>query len=147
MGWKGGGGHKKVDFNHDDHISREELAQWISMRADGSSVQRLGAASAVVPLCGSGRFRSATERLPKGLPDSFLQKDRDGDGQVWMAEWTTAWTEAEAARFQQFDLSGDGVITPEECLKALGLRNNLARSVSAATLTSCSRSWTIHFAV
>jgi hypothetical protein len=63
-------------------------------------------------------YRSAppTERLPKGLPDFFLRNDADADGQISMAEYAASWSDRVAAEFAEYDLNGDGVITPEECL-------------------------------
>ena len=67
----------------------------------------------------SYRFLSPQERLPKGLPDWFLRKDADSDGQVTMAEYAPGgWSESMAEEFVKYDLNGDGVVTPEECLKA-----------------------------
>jgi Ca2+-binding EF-hand superfamily protein len=65
------------------------------------------------------RVLTPTERLPKGLPDWFLRNDSDGDGQIMMAEYAPAWTDATAADFMKYDLNGDGYITPKECLAAL----------------------------
>jgi hypothetical protein len=68
----------------------------------------------------SYRFISAQERLPKGLPDWFYQKDLNGDGQVTMAEYSSTWSDATAGEFSKWDLNNDGVITPDEVLKVLG---------------------------
>lgn len=67
----------------------------------------------------SYRQRAATERLPKGLPDWFARNDEDSDGQVVMSEYSTLWSDSKATEFAKFDLDGDGVITPRECLRAL----------------------------
>ena len=67
----------------------------------------------------SGRFLTPKERLPKGLPEWFLEKDADGDGQVCMAEFASDWTPDVVAEFERYDLNHDGVITPAECLKAM----------------------------
>jgi hypothetical protein len=64
------------------------------------------------------RFKTAHERLPKGIPDWFIEKDADRDGQVMMAEFATRWNEALVAEFVQFDRNRDGVVTPKECLAA-----------------------------
>ena len=64
-----------------------------------------------------GRFLTARERLPKGLPDWFLEKDVNGDGQVTMAEFTDNWTPDKVAEFARYDLNHDGIITAAECLK------------------------------
>ncbi len=80
-------------------------------RSSSSSGSRSGQTGRV-------RFLTPLERLPKGLPDWFIQKDTDGDGQVSMAEFATEWTDAKATDFQKYDLNNDGIITPEECLRA-----------------------------
>jgi len=67
---------------------------------------------------GRVRFLTPLERLPKGLPDWFVQKDANEDGQVSMAEFAVEWTDAKATEFQKYDLNNDGIITPEECLRA-----------------------------
>ena len=64
-----------------------------------------------------GRFKTARERLPPGLPDWFLEKDVHGDGQVTMAEFTDNWTPEKVAEFARYDLNHDGIITAAECLK------------------------------
>jgi len=64
-----------------------------------------------------GRFKTARERLPTGLPDWFLEKDGNGDGQVTMAEFTDNWTPEKLAEFARYDLNHDGIITAAECLK------------------------------
>ena len=64
------------------------------------------------------RIAPADERLAKkGLPNWFLDKDDDGDGQVAMAEYGESWTDSSLADFAKYDLNSDGVITPAECLR------------------------------
>jgi hypothetical protein len=65
----------------------------------------------------SYRFLTPKERLPEGLPD-FFANDRDGDGQVSMAEYASSWTEARLAEFNRWDLNRDGLITPAESLRS-----------------------------
>ncbi len=66
------------------------------------------------------RFLTPTERLPKGLPDWFLQKNVEG--QVTMAQFSSTWNDAVAAEFATYDRNNDGVITAEECLQAEKLK-------------------------
>jgi len=66
----------------------------------------------------SFRFRRTVELLPSGLPDWFARYDANADGQVAMAEYSTSWSDDEVRRFQGYDLNGDGLITPSECLDA-----------------------------
>jgi hypothetical protein len=62
----------------------------------------------------SYRFLTARERLPKGIPSWFIEKDADADGQVAMFEYSTGWTEAAADEFTRYDFNGDGLISPAE---------------------------------
>jgi Ca2+-binding EF-hand superfamily protein len=66
----------------------------------------------------SYRQRTVAERMPKGLPDWFARNDEDADGQITMAEYATLWNDSKVAEFAKFDLDGDGVITPRECLRS-----------------------------
>jgi Ca2+-binding EF-hand superfamily protein len=97
-----------------DYLKRGQLPS--DMAAGGSS-SSFASASSQISKPKSGRFLSASERLPKGLPSWFLRLDLDGDGQVTMAEFTRDWSPETAAQFDRYDLNHDGVITPEECLK------------------------------
>ncbi len=62
------------------------------------------------------RYVSPKERLPEGLPSWFAQRDRNGDGQIAMAEYSTSWSDDDAREFARQDLNGDGFLTPKECL-------------------------------
>jgi hypothetical protein len=66
------------------------------------------------------RFRGPYERLPAGVPDWFVQRDHDRDGQVMMSEFAADWTDDKVRHFYRYDLNRDGVITPRECLSAPG---------------------------
>lgn len=64
------------------------------------------------------RFVVPPSALPKGLPDWFVPRDTDGDGQVTMAEFAPRASSRELERFAWYDTNHDGVITAEECLRA-----------------------------
>jgi hypothetical protein len=64
------------------------------------------------------RFLTPTERLPAGLPEWFARRDANGDGQVTLAEFSSALTDEVVAEFARFDRNNDGVVTPKECLDA-----------------------------
>jgi len=66
----------------------------------------------------SYRVLAPVEGAPEGLPDWFPRDDADGDGQVAMAEYSVTWSDSVMDDFNQFDLNQDGIITPQECLKA-----------------------------
>ena len=59
----------------------------------------------------SYRFKTTKERQQSWR---FASKDANGDGQVSMSEYTSAWTDRTAAEFQRYDKDNDGMITPEE---------------------------------
>jgi Ca2+-binding EF-hand superfamily protein len=123
---------KAADINGDGKITLEELTNWLikqgqqsghshgesreSRDSRGPGEGRGSSSSSGKDKRSPYRFSTATERLPSGLPDWFLQKDADADGQVSMAEFATEWTDAKVAEFRRYDLNGDGVITAAECL-------------------------------
>ncbi len=64
------------------------------------------------------KFHVPAAALPQGLPEWFIARDLDGDGQLTLAEFAPEGTPAQLAEFARYDLNGDGVITAEECLRA-----------------------------
>ncbi len=125
--------HRAADSNNDSVITLDEMVVKLQAYSGGSSGSSSSAghssrggssrsqwwkkdATAKEEPKKSYRFLSPTERLPKGLPDWFARNDADGDGQIMMAEYAAAWTEAAAQEFLKYDLDGDGVITPAEAL-------------------------------
>lgn len=110
----------------DDGRSRYSFSRDDEERDGGSSKSRLAR---------TYRFLSPEERLPKGLPDWFASVDQDLDGQVLMAEFAEDWNDSVAANFEAFDINGDGLITPQECLSASA--NGVTRG---GTSSSSSRS-------
>ncbi len=113
------------DQDGDGNISKEELSRRLA-EMNGGQQSRGGetrpeassSASASPVSTKKYRFSSPHDRLPDGLPSWFRERDKDRDGQVLMAEFADRWTEATYREFAKYDLNGDGVITPEECLKA-----------------------------
>jgi Ca2+-binding EF-hand superfamily protein len=71
------------------------------------------------------------DAVPKELPPWFKELDRDGDGQISLAEWRRGGRSFE--EFRQYDLNRDGFITPDEVLRLtkqspnLRLQNGRAR--------------------
>jgi Ca2+-binding EF-hand superfamily protein len=123
-----------ADKNHDDIITLDELTEFIAADSGSGPKQSSGGATAASPNASTGsntvamqtksgkpnayRLRTPAERLPEGLPDWFARKDADGDGQVSLFEYTNGeCTEAKVQEFMRYDLNGDGIITPQECLK------------------------------
>jgi hypothetical protein len=54
--------------------------------------------------------------LPSGLPDWFIERDKNGDGQLTLDEFAPDGSAAERRRFHELDKNGDGVLTPDEVM-------------------------------
>jgi Ca2+-binding EF-hand superfamily protein len=62
------------------------------------------------------KFFVPAGRLPAGLPAWFYAQDKDGDGQITLAEFSNEVTASSLAEFKKLDRDGDGVITTDEAL-------------------------------
>jgi hypothetical protein len=120
---------KQADLNRDGLITQDELAaklaemgrnrgDWGAGGGGDRGPDRRGSAAAGNEggARKSYRLRTAAERLPKGLPDWFTNRDKDQDGQVPMAEYAQLWSNRMAEEFEKYDLNGDGIITAAEAL-------------------------------
>jgi hypothetical protein len=63
------------------------------------------------------RFHLPPSRIPPGLPDWFLSRDADGDGQLTLSEYAAGGSPTAPLEFARYDLNGDGILTPQEYLK------------------------------
>jgi Ca2+-binding EF-hand superfamily protein len=61
----------------------------------------------------SYRFTSPSDRKP-GLPAELKSRDKNGDGQVSMTEFSSYWSSSVVADFRRWDLNNDGIITAKE---------------------------------
>lgn len=61
------------------------------------------------------RSKDNKEKYP-GLPPWFYVEDKDGDGQVTMAEHSSNWNDARIAEWQKLDTNGDGVMSRQEAI-------------------------------
>jgi Ca2+-binding EF-hand superfamily protein len=61
------------------------------------------------------RFTPGRERLPSsGLPSWFKSRDKNGDGQVAMSEYSRTWSVRTVNEFRRYDRDGDGMVTAGE---------------------------------
>jgi hypothetical protein len=60
------------------------------------------------------KYYVAPSALPPGLPDWFIERDTNGDGQLTLDEFAPGGSSAERRQFALYDKNGDGVITPDE---------------------------------
>jgi Ca2+-binding EF-hand superfamily protein len=85
-----------ADLDRDQRISRPELSAWLAQQEalQGRAVAR-------------------------DLPAWFVEKDKDGDGQIQMSEFADQWTDELFDEFSTLDLNNDGIIVADECLRSL----------------------------
>jgi Ca2+-binding EF-hand superfamily protein len=138
------------DRNRDGKLSSSELAVRYARRREGEEAakqsqtrdrrtDRRRESKAEIPDVYNGRrsFRdSSGKALPDGLPGFFADRDKNGDGQVSLAEYADEFNESVVAKFMESDLNNDGVIIPSEALRAI---EQGGASSAAAGMTSMSR--------
>jgi hypothetical protein len=64
------------------------------------------------------RFYVPPGTLPQGLPEWFMARDADGDGQVTLAEFAPKATRSELEEFSRLDTDHDGVITVKDLTRS-----------------------------
>lgn len=138
-----------IDANGDGLIDRDELIEWVidygrrkrigvpmgpvvksapapSIEAEESVsvIGRDADADDAEPSLNERRrnlkFFVPPNRLPQGLPEWFIAKDVDGDGQLTAGEFSPASIPAELEDFANLDANGDGVVTAKECVRKSG---------------------------
>ena len=87
------------------------------------------------------KYYVSPKRLPAGLPEWFVQRDLDGDGQLTFSEYSPNSVAAELVEFEGYDANGDGVVTAKECTqknsdKAASKDSNDSRANSSVTKQS-----------
>ena len=87
------------------------------------------------------KYYVSPKRLPAGLPEWFVQRDLDGDGQLTFSEYSPNSVAAELVEFEGYDANGDGVVTAKECTqknsdKAATKESNDSRANSSVTKQS-----------
>jgi hypothetical protein len=86
----------------------------------------------------SYRVRSPYERssFPSGVPEWFKQRDANFDGQVFMSEYASSWTDETARTFSQLDPNGDGVITARESVMRRDVEVERSRGLASGVVRS-----------
>lgn len=103
-----------ADGDNNGKLTRDELTAAVPSKSpsgnDSSKDGQTGARR-------SYRFASAHERLPDAAKSWIVSRDKNGDGQVAMHEFSRTWSDSKVHEFQRYDLNGDGVITAAEYVK------------------------------
>lgn len=125
---------RAADRNHDNRVDANELASHLAQaERRGSGGDRGPRRSEAGGSPASGVFDSAHDRLPKGTPSWFIEKDVNVDGQVAMAEYSSSWTDSVIQDFVKYDANDDGIITP---LEAMNPRTNAPPASASASAGS-----------
>ena len=125
------------DRNRDGRLSLEELAVRYARRRevkqedsdrnkkDDRRDRSKGSSDELPDLYNGRRSYRTTDRTrsSEGLPGYFTEQDRNGDGQVSMAEFMPEnpedWSDEELAKFFDADFNEDGIITASESLRSV----------------------------
>jgi hypothetical protein len=126
---------RAADKNRDNRVDGAELAAYLAQDArregDGGG-ERPRRSESSNATAGSLRFDTAHERLPKGVPPWFIEKDTSADGQVSMAEYSSNWNDTVYQEFARYDGNDDGIITADESLRPRPAGSPPANSTAAA---------------
>ncbi len=133
------------DRNRDGKLSVSELAVRYARRRETEESsrderkdrrERDSEETVSVPDVYDGRksYRATPGSSSEGLPGWFMDKDKNQDNQVSMAEYASEWNDDAVTEFFNFDLSADGVITASECLRAVndGAQSRVASDTSSS---------------
>jgi Ca2+-binding EF-hand superfamily protein len=82
------------------------------------------------------KFFVPSERLPSELPSWFHTQDRNGDGQITMAEYAPELSASTVAIFRRYDRNGDGIITSDEYMRITNPGKKKSTSPPAASSRS-----------
>ncbi len=85
---------------------------------------------------GERKYYVAPSRFPAGLPDWFKKCDRDGDGQLTLAEYAELGSTSADKDFARYDRNQDGLVTPHE---VLGRAANIKRGAQPPVADSKSK--------
>jgi hypothetical protein len=146
------GSFASADANADGHLSEAELFQAIwargrnrRLRPAPEGEEPAAAAPGAVPSVspdparpaavgnpqsdaaktgerGGKQFYVGDFRLPQGLPPWFVERDKDGDGQLTLSEFSAGDSAGIPGGFEAYDVNHDGILTAEECLTALSAK-------------------------
>ena len=131
----------RIDINEDARITPPEMVQHILSFAAGRSLGPPPPTPALDPLAGvadgptvqqsdgarqpptSTQYHVAPSLLSGTLPDWFVARDRNGDAQLSLAEFTPNVEASEVTQFERLDRNGDGLVTARELTRKTEDRN------------------------
>jgi len=124
-----------IDTDRDGWLTAEEFAGHIARYAQFRQILLLSPQDAKEPNAEGGhpplaspqgetaaarpdkKYYVRKSRLPSGLPQSFIDRDRDGDAQLTREEFAPDGNVELAKRFRDLDANLDGIVTAQEFLK------------------------------
>jgi len=85
---------------------------------EGSSDRAPSVPASLDDLRRQRKFFVPRARLPDGLPDWFLRRDANGDGQLTRSEYAPEGTTSRSEQFDRYDTNSDGLLTAHEYVRA-----------------------------
>ena len=109
----------KYDKNRDGFIDKDELRVYVEQFTSGGSSSSSSSSSDKKKDDKTKEIVRPTVirygKLPKGVPDYFVDLDKDKDGQIGLYEWRRG--NKETSEFIQMDLNKDAYLTAEEWVR------------------------------
>ena len=123
---------ESADRNKDGKLSHSEMLAYYDRSSSTSSSSRTKSSGRGLPSRSLNRSGYANRTSSKidvkeyvtkdfedrirnaGADSKFMNLDLNKDGQVQMHEFTEEWDEKQLEEFREYDLNGDGIITPKE---------------------------------
>jgi EF hand domain-containing protein len=104
-----------VEYGHSRSLVTPSTSQALPLVADPANDK----ADPVTgdPSKASAMFHVPGQSQPAGLPSWFRQQDRNGDGQLSLAEYAPTSSQEAVANFERLDSNRDGLLTPRECVQ------------------------------
>lgn len=135
-GFRFGGDSERREFRPSEAFGREDRDRDSDRSRDSDRNRDSSSSRSSSSSSSSKSSKTAPKpkvRITKELPESYRDKDKNGDGQIGLYEWDRQ----AFAQFFELDANGDGFLTPSELIRAVKSGGSSSRSsASSSTATN-----------